>query len=58
MSSQTPQSLNLAATLALAGALPGYGQGYTLGNTMDLGNITALDWANNTIPGQGLFTMP
>jgi len=57
MSSQSPQSLNLAATLALAGALPGYGQGYNLGNTMDLGNINPLDWAHNTIPGQGLFTM-
>lgn len=57
LSVQAPQSLNLAATLALAAALPSYGPGYTLGSTMDLGNINPLDWANNTIPGQGLFTM-
>ena len=60
MSNPSPQSLNMAATLALAGALPGYGQGYTLGNTVDLGNMgnmAALDWAAAGINGQGLFTL-
>ena len=57
LSNPSPQSLNMAATLALAGALPGYGQGYTLGNTVDLGNMAALDWAAAGINGQGLFTL-
>jgi hypothetical protein len=51
------QSLNMAATLALAGAIPGYGQGYNKANTMELGNMAALDWATAGYNGQGLFTL-
>ena len=41
ISNPSSQSLNMAATLAI----PGYGQGYNMGNTLDLGNMAALDWA-------------
>jgi len=57
MTNTSPQSLNMAANLALTGALPGFMQGYGLGNTVDLGNLTALDWAAAGYNGQNLFTL-
>jgi hypothetical protein len=57
ISNPSSQSLNMATTLALAGAIPGYGQGYNLANTLDLGNMAALDWAAAGYNGQGLFTL-
>ena len=59
ISNPSSQSLNnnMAATLALAGAIPGYGQGYNLSNTLELGNMAALDWAAAGYNGQGLFTL-
>ena len=57
ISNPSSQSLNMAATLALAGAIPGYGQGYNMANTLELGNMSALDWAAAGYNGQGLFTL-
>ena len=47
----------MAATLALAGALPTYGTGYNLGSAVDLANVSPLDWAAAGYNGQSLFTL-
>ena len=57
ISNPSSQSLDMAATLTMAGAIPGYGQGYTMGNSVDLGNMSAFDWAAAGYNGQGLFTL-